>query len=336
MTRYIELGGKINGSFKRKIIINKEEKEDIFKQYDFQDTYSTIYEYDNIDQNIANYIAPIYFDLDIDDLKNKFNSLKIDVLLLQTKLKNAFNLKDDNIEIYFSGSKGFHILIPYEIFGFELGKGIDKEYKLLAQNLNSFTITKSIDMKIYEHKRLFREVNTINSKTGLYKVMIDINQLRKMSYEDLIQYASFKQNLISINKKYNAFSREKYNEYIDKLKAIKKNSINYKVARIKIQNKELLPCVKYILQNGANKGNRNNTALVLASALYQRDIEDKDGVLQLMMKWNKEKLDTPLPDAELRATVNSAYKNVKSGRCCGCTSFINLDVCIKGCPVRKL
>lgn len=48
-----------------------------------------------------------------------------------------------------------------------------------------------------------------------------------------------------------------------------------------IANKELLPCVKYILQNGAVKGGRNNTAMALASALYQRDMNE-ERVLEIM------------------------------------------------------
>lgn len=336
MSTYIELGGVIDGYFRRKFIINKDDKEKEIKKHNFKDTYSTIFEYDNKEQNIANYVAPLYFDLDIDDIENKFLLIKTDVLMLHRKLKTLFDLKDDNIEIYFSGSKGFHLVVPYTIFGLSFSKGIDKDYKLLAKELNSYTITKSIDTKIYESKRLFREVNTINSKTGLYKVMLSIEQLRSMNYSDLIDYASSPKEVQAINKEYNEISKDKYIEYINSLKDKQKSTINYKVVKSKMANKELLPCVKYVLQHGANKGNRNNTTLVLASALYQRDIEDKDGVLNIMRQWNEKKLDTPLPENELYTTVMSAYKNVKNGRCCGCSSFINLDICVKGCPVRKL
>lgn len=333
---YIEIGGKINDNFKRNIIINKKNKEKTLKTFKFEDTYSTIYEYDNINQEIANYRAPLYIDLDAENLERDFEKLKKDVLLIIRKIKTTLKLEDDNIELYFSGSKGFHIIIPYQIFGLDFDKGIDSIYKLIAIELKSYTITKSVDTKIYEHKRLFREVNSINSKTGLYKVGLKLNDLRSMNYSDLTEYASKKQSLLQVNKKYNLESKKAFDKFVEELKNRQKRSINYKVARNMLANKELLPCVKYILQNGAIKGGRNNTAMALASALYQRDISNEDKILDIMRQWNETKLDEPLSDRELQNTVKSAYKNVVNGKRYGCSAFIGLDICVKGCPVRKI
>ena len=335
MMSYIEIGGKINDTFKRNIIIDKDKKEETIKRYNFIDTYSTIYEYDNKDQNIANYIAPLYIDLDAEYLERDYEKLRRDILLLIRKLKTMFYLNDDNIQIYFSGSKGFHIIIPYEIFGFDYSKDINNKYKLLANMLKSYTITKSIDTQIYDNKRLFREPNSINSKTGYYKVPILLTDLRTMNYDDLIEYASSpKQLSISINKEYNDKARKAFDTYITEIQDKQKRSINHKVARTMLVNKELLPCVKYILANGATKGNRNNIAMALASALFQRDL-NYDKILNIMNEWNISKLDEPLSDREIEATTRSAYNNVKDGKRYGCNAFIDLGICIKGCPVRK-
>ena len=105
--------------FRRNIIVELDKKDEAIKRNNFTDTYSTIYQYDNRDQNIANFIAPLYIDLDAENLEKDYEKLKRDVFLLVRKLKTLFNIKDENIELYFSGSKGFHILIPYEIFNFE-------------------------------------------------------------------------------------------------------------------------------------------------------------------------------------------------------------------------
>ena len=102
-----------------------------------------------------------------------------------------------------------------------------------------------------------------------------------------------------------------------------------------LENKELLPCVKYILQNGAQKGGRNNTAMALASSLYQRNPNDYEEVLDIMKTWNIKKLDTPLAERELENTVKSAYRNVQDGKRYGCAAFIDLGICVKGCPIRK-
>ena len=336
MTTYVEIGGKIKDSFKRKIIIEKDKKEEAIKKYDFIDTYSTIYEYDNKDQDRANFIAPLYIDLDADDLIRDYEKLKRDLMLLTRKLKIMFNLSDDNLQIFFSGSKGFHVLVPHEIFGLEYGREINNIYKSIAIELKSYTITKSVDTRIYDYKRLFREPNSINSKTGLYKVQVNLDDLRNMTYEDIIEYASQPKEIRTPNKEFNDRSRKLLNSFIEEIKERQRRTINHKVAREMLTNKELLPCVKYILQNGAVKGGRNNTAMALASALYQRDLSDEQKILDIMKEWNETKLDEPLSDREIENTTRSAYRNVRDGRRYGCSAFIDLDICVKGCPIRKL
>lgn len=333
--KYVEIGGKINNVFRRNIMTTSLNKKKMIKQYDFTDTYSTIYKYDNKNQDMANIIAPFYIDLDIEDLEKDFDKLKRDVMLLTRKLKTLFKLTDENIQYFFSGSKGFHIIIPHSIFGIKPCKNLNDKYKMLAIELKSYTITKSIDTRIYDTKRLFREVNTINTKTNLYKVPITIKDIKEFSYEQLIEYAKSPKEEYKIDSSYNQEADIAFNNLITELKERQKRTINHKVARQMLENKELLPCVKYILQNGAQKGGRNNTAMALASSLYQRNPNDYEEVLDIMKTWNIKKLDTPLAERELENTVKSAYRNVQDGKRYGCAAFIDLGICVKGCPIRR-
>lgn len=333
--KYVEIGGKINNVFRRNIITTSLNKKKMIKQYNFTDTYSTIYKYDNKNQDMANIIAPFYIDLDIEDLEKDFDKLKRDIMLLTRKLKTLFKLTDENIQYFFSGSKGFHIIIPYSIFGIKPCKDLNDKYKMLAIELKSYTITKSIDTRIYDTKRLFREVNTINTKTNLYKVPITIKNIKEFSYEELIEYAKAPKEEYKVDSSYNQEADIAFNNLIIELKERQKRTINHKVARQMLENKELLPCVKYILQNGAQKGGRNNTAMALASSLYQRNPNDYEEVLDIMKTWNIKKLDTPLAERELENTVKSAYRNVQDGKRYGCAAFIDLGICVKGCPIRK-
>ena len=333
--KYVEIGGKINNVFRRNIITTSLNKKKMIKQYNFTDTYSTIYKYDNKNQDMANIIAPFYIDLDIEDLEKDFDKLKRDIMLLTRKLKTLFKLTDENIQYFFSGSKGFHIIIPYSIFGIKPCRDLNDKYKMLAIELKSYTITKSIDTRIYDTKRLFREVNTINTKTNLYKVPITIKNIKEFSYEELIEYAKAPKEEYKVDSSYNQEADIAFNNLIIELKERQKRTINHKVARQMLENKELLPCVKYILQNGAQKGGRNNTAMALASSLYQRNPNDYEEVLDIMKTWNIKKLDTPLAERELENTVKSAYRNVQDGKRYGCAAFIDLGICVKGCPIRK-
>lgn len=331
---YIELGGKDGDIFRRKIIIDIKDKEQVLKRQNFSDTYSTIYRYDNKNQDMANIIGPLYIDLDINDLKQDFEKLKRDVLLLCRRLKTMFHLTDDNLQIFFSGSKGFHILVPHTVFGIKPSKDLNDKYKLIALELKSYTITKSVDTRIYDSKRLFREPNTINSKTGLYKIQMTLSQVRNFTYEQLIERAREPQFIGIPNTEYNEKADIAFNSLIEEIKERQRKTVNHKVARQMLEKKELLPCVKYILQHGAQKGGRNNTAMALASALYQREPDNQQGILEVMQTWNYKKLDEPLSDKELETTVLSAYRNVQDGRRYGCGAFIDMGICVKGCPVK--
>lgn len=333
--KYVEIGGKINNVFKRNIITTALNKTKTIAKYDFTDTYSTIYRYDNKNQDLANIIAPFYIDLDIDNLQDDFEKLKRDILLLTRKLKTLFKISENNILYYFSGSKGFHILIPYSIFGIKPCKDLNDKYKMLAIELKSYTITKSIDTRIYDTKRLFREVNTINTKTNLYKVPISFEDIQRFNYEDLIEYANSPKEEYKVDTSYMQAADEAFNNIIEQLKERQKRSINHKIAKQMLSNKELLPCVKYILQNGAQKGGRNNTVMALASALYQREPDKYEEILDTIKAWNIKKLDEPLSDNEIENTVRSAYRNVQDGRRYGCAAFIDMGICIKGCPIRR-
>lgn len=330
----IEMGGTKNGFFTRNYFIDINQLSQNIKNYD-GDVYSTIYRYDSKDQNTANFIAPLYLDLDIDDIEHNFSKIKQDLALVLRRLKTVFYLSDKDIELYFSGSKGFHILVNHNIFGFEPSRDINKQYKKIAIELKTYTVNKTVDTKIYDNKRLFRVPNTVNHKTGLYKVPVSYEKVKSMeSYDELKAYASKPKIAKPCIYKYNHKAREAFDELIEKIDAEEKAKINTKLAKEFIQKRELLPCVQYILKNGCAKGQRNNTTVALANSLFQVG-KDFDEVLEIITYWNKEKNEDPLDQAEIRTTVMSAYNNAKQNRFYGCTVFRDLDVCVKGCPIHK-
>jgi hypothetical protein len=330
----IEMGGVKNGHFTRNYFIESKELKNNLNKYD-GDIYSTIYKYDSTDQNTANYIAPLYLDLDIDDIEINFLKVKQDLLLVMRRLKTVFSLSDKDIELYFSGSKGFHILVSHSIFGFEPSRDINKQYKKIAIDLKTYTVNKSVDTKIYDNKRLFRVPNTINHKTGLYKVPISYDKIKEInSFEELRKYASSKKPMMPRIYKFNPKARLAFDELIERIDTEEKAKVNTKLAKKFIQRKELLPCVQYILNHGAAKGNRNNSTVALANSLFQVGKEYGE-VLEIITYWNATKNDEPLDESEIRTTVQSAYNNAQSNRYYGCTMFKDLDVCVKGCPIHK-
>ena len=160
------------------------------------------------------------------------------------------------------------------------------------------------------------------------------DDLIKMSYEELIEYASEPKDIELNRYSYNEKANESFINLIEKIDKRDKEKINIKVAKEYIKKKELLPCVKYILQNGSPNGQRNNSTIALANSLFQIGY-NQDEVIEIITTWNETKNEEPLPDKEVRATIKSAYNNSKQNIYYGCSSFRELDVCVKGCPIYK-
>ena len=329
----IEVGGVINNSFTRNKFCLKSELNKKIEQFT-GDKYMTIYSYDSKDINTCNFIAPLYLDFDIDDLEHNYSKLIRDLKIVIYRLKTELHLEERDIEIYFSGAKGFHIIIDHRILGFEPSRTLNKDLKTIALYFKASTFTKCIDTGIYDYRRLFRVPNTINTKTGLYKVPIMFKDLINMSYEDLLKYASRPHTFMKKPKIYNKKVHDAFYELLHRLSEREKRTVNTSIARQYVSNKKLLPCVEYLLQNGADEGQRNNCTIALASALFQIG-HSKEEVTEILEVWNKTKNDIPISDKELYTTINSAYNNSRNDMYYGCSSFRDLGLCVKGCPINK-
>lgn len=329
----IEVGGVINNNFTRNRYCLKSKMNESLQQFT-GDKYMTIYSYESENINTCNFIAPLYLDFDIDDLENNYDKLIRDLRIIVYRLKSELHLDANDIQIFFSGAKGFHILVDYRILGFEPSRTLNKDLKTIALYYKASTFTKCIDTAIYDYRRLFRVPNTINTKTGLYKVPVPFGKLVNMTYQELIEYAAKPHTVIKRPVKYNQKAHDAFYDLIAKLAERERRSVNTALAREYVKEKKLLPCVEYLLQNGADEGQRNNSTVALASALFQIGM-DKDEVIEVLIEWNENKNEDPIPTRELLATINSAHNNVGHNMYYGCSAFRDLGVCVKNCPINK-
>jgi hypothetical protein len=155
-----------------------------------------------------------------------------------------------------------------------------------------------------------------------------------MTYEELIEYAKAPKKIIKNPVKYNPKANEAYYDLVNKIEERERKAINTAVAREYVKEKKLLPCVEYLLLNGAPVGQRNNSLVALASALFQIG-ESLESVMETLEEWNNTKNDEPIGINELRATINSAYNNSRNNIYYGCGTFKDLGICVKGCPIHK-
>lgn len=326
---YTELGGANGKIFRRNIYYQCDELlhdkiQDFCRSYRNIDVFQCLYKYSDLSENALLY-APFYLDLDADiNSDKKFNKMLPYVMRAYFGLNNI-GLRQEDIQLYFSGSKGFHILVDPRILGIVPSKDLNAIYKAWALYFYHVYRVPVIDLRIYDKRRLFRIPNTINSKTGKYKVPVSVDFLFNHTYEELMEYASEPKSLpnwnTSINKKaalafYHKSQRYKNNNHTEK------HETEYRIPEIK---QELLPCIKMILEEGAIQGARNNTLIVLASGLLQSGYSLEE-IETMALQWNHLN-EPPLSEIEVLNTVRSAHAMLQNGRRYGCASIRELGLC---------
>ena len=337
MEWYLECGGVYNINnqkvFGRKVFVSPEDLQSTTnKKFNNIDAYSTNYMYNEEDQNNSDIIGPLYIDLDGDiNDEESYNKVKQDALTAISYMNTHLKVPKEFIRIYFSGSKGFHIIVPHVVFGIQPCKDLNNKFKTIALEINKHTLNKTVDTRIYDKKRLIRLPHSINGKTGLYKVPLTENILRASTYNSIKLYASMDRNIDIKEAKLIEDSRLAFNE-ITKPKKKPKRANNTTFIN---PNYEIPLCVKFIYANGAIEGQRNNTLIILASALLQKGM-DIEECIEIMNQWNEEKNEPALNSSEVESTVRSAYRNLMDGRRYGCASIRELGACVGGqCKLYK-
>ncbi|MEK0337337.1 MAG: hypothetical protein QQN41_07880, partial [Nitrosopumilus sp.] len=129
----------------------------------------------------------LWFDIDSEDLNISYKH----ALLLVEGFK-SMGLKYDDIKIFFSGSKGFHIGINSFKFGFKPSIHLPEQMRFAAHKIaDLFQV--DIDRKIYNHSRLWRIPDTVHAKTKLLKTELSYDEF-KTSIDNTIKLSGSTKN----------------------------------------------------------------------------------------------------------------------------------------------
>lgn len=133
----------------------------------------------------AKYSGPLYFDLDCeDDLTSAIEGAK----KLWGKLQK-FGLDEHDVQIFLSGKKGLHIIVPQEVFC-ETPKPIARLFAIYKEWAFNLAVD-TMDFAVYSGKRgrMFR-THYNQRDNGLWKVQISVNELMSLTEESYSQLAS--------------------------------------------------------------------------------------------------------------------------------------------------
>lgn len=254
----------------------------------------------------------LYIDIDDSDLEGA----------RRKTIATMQNIEDAGIDLatcraWFSGSKGFHLAIPSLYFFPHPSTDLPKRFRRMAQYLSPHC-----DSAIYNTTRIFRLENTINTKSGLYKVELYPSEIVNGSVESIKEIAKHPREALDI---------DDYVEPIEELRDFYHS--DFEAERPKMNNKtsgtSYKPCLASMMAS-ATCDERNNTAVRIVTHY-------KETGLTMAMAWASinewnDNLNGPLDGKELEAVFTSTWNGVYSF---GCNDPLKRANCSASCVFYK-
>lgn len=232
------------------------------------------------------------------------------------------NLQDEGVDInccrfYFSGSKGFHVMIPSGFFSAQPSVDIHKRFRKVAVKLSDGI---NIDTAIYDKTRLFRLPNTINQKSGLYKVELYPFQALSLEIEEIKKIAEQPTDRLEISDEYNVSESltETYHAPLNQ-------SVQASGDATKVSTKI---CMSKMM-TGVGEGERDQAGIRVAAHLKQSGLSDKM-LLAALDEWNKTN-NPPLEDEE----ISRIFRQSGEGYSFGCFDEMLKERCDPNCLFYK-
>lgn len=184
---WIELGAKLDsGAMVRGEYVHASDGETIRKwreRHVNRDVFASIARFNEADRT-SKYVSDLFFDIDAADLR----VARDEALRACRLLRQRIGVEFDSLDIFFSGAKGFHLVVPRPIFGDPEGSHIIMIWSCLARRLAEHGCP-HLDLTIYQTSRLWRLPNSINGKTGLCKIPIEYKELADLGLDYILDLA---------------------------------------------------------------------------------------------------------------------------------------------------
>lgn len=196
------------------------------------------------------YTDTIVFDF---DSKTDLEQTKRDALTAIERLKK-FGVKESDVELYFSGNKGFTVNIRLN------RKITPEEARKIALDKIAGDLP-TTDTSVYDASQIIRVPGTKHPKSGLYKVPLTISQLNQLSIEDIREYAS---SLEHITEEFEWTVAEPTQEFFAFEKKLERPKTNYEMDLSK-KPAQWKNCKWSLLQGNFDEGQRHNALMVIAA-----------------------------------------------------------------------
>ena len=266
--------------------------------------FATVQKYANEKKTEGeDFLAPLYFDLDYSENPAVAQEEAIKLVEFFT---GELDIQEQDLHIYFSGSKGFHILVDERALGVEPRKDLQRVYKHIAgylryrlgevqeqedENGRPVEYTeplKAVDLVVYTVKRMLRLPYSRHQKTGLYKIELTLQQLKELTLDEIKERARTGQPIQREEKtvrkrpKAGIFYADKLHEYEEAAATVsdKRNKTEY----VFVKDKPPV-CVEDILNNGWKKDGDRNNATVQLCCYFKAAGYKKEEATSILEDW---------------------------------------------------
>ncbi|MCX8072931.1 MAG: primase C-terminal domain-containing protein [Candidatus Binatia bacterium] len=233
-------------------------------------------------------------------------------------LRKSWQIPDTAMHVYFSGHKGFHLLVDTRVFGrVAPATDLHRVFSLfrlrLWQALRAPATAARFDLAIGDKVRLLRLANTRHNRSELYKIPLSPEELFTLSPPDIVQLARAPralsrtqcQGLLPLEPVHSVVSAQQV--FAQARRMVRRGRVHpyrFPAPPADVET-ALCPARQLMLEQDIPEGFRNNVAIRLASALRRAGYSELH-TRNILRAWNQ-RLTRPLKERELQSVIRSAY-----------------------------
>ncbi len=260
-----------------------------------REVFATIQTYDK-DSNIVG--CPLYFDID-----GPLGESQRVARLVVWQLQRMFGVVP---YIFFSGNKGFHVILPHTITH-------ERCHDVMLEIVKEHFDHPLIDRRVYRPRAMMRLPGSTASREGYFKIRISLDQLNNMSADEIRNLAKERRVFWTEPPDMSKLDEGTMAECLDSAtaKLPKITSATFQ-ERAQDLDQDMTACLRTILCDGVTSGARNQAIHVLARFFKQCGVP-KATAISLIME-NVSYQEAEAEERGVSKVVNSTYTSTQPQR----------------------
>lgn len=266
--------------------------QELYKNVTNYDIYKTIQEYDKSGKCLK---CPIFADFD-------GLTAKEDALDFCNKIYNELDLTP---YIFFSGSKGFHVIVDYPVNGIWCHDIVKRFMAIMGDWL-------SLDKSVYTNRRLWRFVNSFHTKGQRYKIQLSAEELFVLDMDQIRNLALNPTKTFVIDHSLSNKAKEKMDGFISQIGNDMERQSKATDSRVydtysNSWRDNFTPCLKKMLETQPDDGFTNGTILTLTKFFKFYDVSYEECLGLIMSQKHYEERERS--EKDVIKVIRSAYNN---------------------------